>query len=275
MSALLPAIPNDRTSTILCDFRSFHEDRIIDQAQLNAYLAWLMASARCVELGASNEPAARAIFEDTRALVERFGVKPEYVGGRVMLAFPHELVASLPPDPNAPYPETLTTLGRSAHGDTVDLRMRTYGRRVAAFLDEAYPASEPAPDDIVHVTCAGYLAPNPIERMIARRRWPTVVTNSYHMGCYGAFPGVRIANGVLSAGGTTLAGQKRRVDVVHTEFLSLHTEVFDFSAGNIITMTLFGDGFIRYFAGSSGRWRACGLRPAAARGRGIRASRVV
>jgi predicted naringenin-chalcone synthase len=198
-----------------------------------------------------DEAAARAIFDETSALVERFGVKTEHVGGRVMLAFPGELVSGAAPNPAAPYPETLTTLttlARSGYGDTLDLRMRAYGRRVRAFLDEAYPEreAEAAPDDLVHVTCAGYLAPSPIERMIADRRWSTVVTNSYHMGCYGAFPGVRIANGVLSSSGTTLAGIKRRVDVLHTEFVSLHTEVFDHSAGNIITMTLFGDGFIRY-----------------------------
>jgi alkylresorcinol/alkylpyrone synthase len=248
MTAVLPAPPAGRALTVVSDFRPFHEDRVIPQARLNAYLSWLIASARCVERGAADEAAARAIFDETTALVERFGVKSEHVGGRVMLAFPAELVSGETLNSAAPYPETLSA-GQLVYGDSLDQRMRAYGRRVRSFLDEeAYPAREAdaAPDDIVHVTCAGYLAPNPIERMIAERRWSTVVTNSYHMGCYGAFPGVRIANGVLSAGGTTLAGIKRRVDVVHTELVSLHTEVFDHSAGNIITMTLFGDGFIRY-----------------------------
>lgn len=263
--SVLPPPSSAHAPTLLSDFRVFHEDRVIPQARLNAYVSWLIASARCVESGAADEAAARTIFDETSALVQRFGVKPEHVGGRVMLAFPAELVSGEPLNPAAPYPGTLTTLGRSAHGDTLDLRMRAYGRRVRAFLDEAYPAVEAAPDDIVHVTCAGYLAPNPIERMIADRRWSTVVTNSYHMGCYGAFPGVRIANGVLSTSGTTLAGVKRRVDVLHTEFVSLHTEVFDHSAGNIITMTLFGDGFIRYSLTPEPHAAApCGLRLRAA-----------
>lgn len=248
MTAVLPPPPTDHAPTLLYDFRSYHEDQVIPQTRLNAYISWLMAGARCVESGAADEAAARAIFDETSSLVERFGVKTEHIGGRVMLAFPGELVSGGEFNPATPYPEMLTTLGQSGRGDTIDLRMRAHGRRVRRFLDEAYPALEvdAAPDDIVHVTCAGYLAPNPIERMVADRRWSTVVTNSYHMGCYGAFPGVRIANGVLSASGTTLAGIKRRVDVLHTELVSLHAEVFDHSAGNIITMTLFGDGFIRY-----------------------------
>ncbi len=233
-------------STLLCDFRTFHDDLVIEQGRFNSYLAWLIATARCVEAQTQDEAAARAIFDETRALVDRFGVKPEHVGGRVMLAYPRELVAGTALDPAAPWPVTHATAERWPLGDPVNLRMRAYEQFLGSFLDDAYPASEPPPDDIVHVTCAGYTAPNPIERMVARRRWPTVVTNAYHMGCYGAFPGVRIANGVLSASGTTLAGRKRRVDVLHTEFVSLHLELFDYSPGNIITMTLFGDGFVRY-----------------------------
>jgi alkylresorcinol/alkylpyrone synthase len=247
MSRPSPLPPVERT-TLLTDFRSFHEDRAIPQARLNAYIAWLMACARSVAEATTSEAEARAHFEAARALVARFGVKPEYVGARVMLTFPPELRVGERPDPCSPYPEGFADLGRSALGSSVAERMRSFATRVSAFLADAYPerSPEPPPEDIVHVTCAGYLAPNPIEQMVAARRWPTTVTNSYHMGCYGAFPAVRIANGIVSAGTTTLPRPKLRVDVLHTELLSLHTELHDHSVGNVITMTLFGDGFIRY-----------------------------
>jgi hypothetical protein len=48
--------------------------------------------------------------------------------------------------------------------------------------------------DLIHVSCSGYAAPSPAQRLLAEKRWhSTAVTHSYHMGCYGAFPAIRTA----------------------------------------------------------------------------------
>ncbi len=241
--------PARGTTTILTDLRRFHDDKVIGQAELNEYIGWLMSTAACVQERADSEDQARRIFESTTALMKRFGVKDKHIQGRVMMALPSALWDGGEIDPNAPFPASLSNLGADPMGRSVADRMNIYGETLRAFLAQAYPvtAPEPPPDDIVHVTCTGYAAPSEVERMLSARRWiSTTVTNCYHMGCYAAFPGVRIANGILSAAGTTIGLPKRRVDVVHTELVSIHLEVDDRTPGNIVTMTLFGDGFIRY-----------------------------
>jgi alkylresorcinol/alkylpyrone synthase len=130
-----------------------------------------------------------------------------------------------------------------------DIKSRhdSYARVVGDCLDEMYLDDEDAPDDLVHVTCSGYLAPSPVERMVSRKEWfNTTVTHSYHMGCYGAFPAIRMAHGFLSSSHFSVTPLKERVDIVHTELLSAHCDMAELKAENIITMTLFADGFIKY-----------------------------
>jgi predicted naringenin-chalcone synthase len=92
--------------------------------------------------------------------------------------------------------------------------------------------------------------------MVARKEWfETTVTHSYHMGCYGAFPAIKMAHGFLSSSRFDVTSPKERVDIIHTELLSAHHNLEEFSAENIITMTLFADGFIRYsvYSGEAAR----------------------
>jgi predicted naringenin-chalcone synthase len=65
------------------------------------------------------------------------------------------------------------------------------------------------------------------------------------MGCYGAFPPVRMAAGFLSH--AFLLGQpKKQVDVIHTELLFTHLDISRYDANNLVNMTLFADGFMKY-----------------------------
>ncbi len=105
------------------------------------------------------------------------------------------------------------------------------------------------PDDIIHVSCSGYLSPSPVQSFLSRRGWLGVgVTHSYHMGCYGAFPAIRTAVGLVGSSHVSLPKRKRRVDFVHTEFLSLHFDLLGDEPDNFVTSTLFADGFIKYAA---------------------------
>lgn len=234
---------------MLTDIRRFHDERVIKQAQLNDYIAWLIATATCARERPASEAGARKIFDETAALMTRFGVKDHYIEGRVMMALPSALWDGGELNPDAAFPQVLSNLGIDHKGRPITERMAYYAENLNDFLLQAYPmfSSEPPPDDIVHVTCTGYEAPSAVERMLSQRRWTqTTVTNCYHMGCYAAFPGVRIANGILSAAGSTIGLPKRRIDVLHTELVSIHLEVDDLTPGNLVTMSLFGDGFIRY-----------------------------
>jgi predicted naringenin-chalcone synthase len=68
------------------------------------------------------------------------------------------------------------------------------------------------------------------------------------MGCYGAFPAVRTAVGLVGSSFSSLPHAKRRVDLVHTEFLSLHFDLLGETPDSFVTSTLFADGFIKYSA---------------------------
>jgi predicted naringenin-chalcone synthase len=129
-------------------------------------------------------------------------------------------------------------LRRSAHGAGTAARSRLFGELVDAYFEETY-ATASAPDDLVHVTCTGYVAPSGAQQLVARRGWSTRVTHAYHMGCYAAIPAVRIAAGMSSLG-------SRRVDLVHTELCSLHLDPADHRIEQLVVQSLFADGLIRY-----------------------------
>ena len=129
-------------------------------------------------------------------------------------------------------------LRRAAHGAGTAERSRLFGEIVDDYFEQAY-ASAGAPDDLLHVTCTGYVSPSGAQQLVARRGWPTRVTHAYHMGCYAALPAVRIAQGLAAAG-------SRRVDIVHTELCSLHLDPADHRVEQLVVQSLFADGLIRY-----------------------------
>ncbi|WP_198008498.1 3-oxoacyl-[acyl-carrier-protein] synthase III C-terminal domain-containing protein [Flavobacterium sp. ACAM 123] len=109
-------------------------------------------------------------------------------------------------------------------------------------FDEFYSDVDEAPENLVHVTCSGYSSPSVAQHATISRNWETTqVTHSYQMGCYGAFPAIRTASSLIS--GSNLNG---RADVVHTELLSAHLNLTEFSIANTMICSLFADGFIGY-----------------------------
>ena len=67
------------------------------------------------------------------------------------------------------------------------------------------------------------------------------------MGCYAAFPAIRMAAGHLAIPGALVpSGVARRADIVHTELCSLHLDPSEHSAEQCVVQSLFADGFVRY-----------------------------
>ena len=66
------------------------------------------------------------------------------------------------------------------------------------------------------------------------------------MGCAGAFPALRMGSGFL--GTKDFYGEKNRVDIVHTELVSLHAAAPAVTDGleALVIQSLFGDGVIKY-----------------------------
>jgi len=125
-----------------------------------------------------------------------------------------------------------------------------FGKRTAVFdriasemLTRFYPLGQKLPENMIHVTCTGYVAPSPIQKLIALRNAgvQTRAMHAYHMGCYASIPAIRIASGL--AGST---------EIVHTEICSLHMNPHFHNTEQLVVQTLFADGFIKYRVNSEG-----------------------
>jgi predicted naringenin-chalcone synthase len=95
------------------------------------------------------------------------------------------------------------------------------------------------PSHIIHTSCTGYYAPNAIQTLVAEKGWNTKVTNAYHMGCYAAFPSVRMAASFVDSGDST-------VDIVHNELCSMHFNPSIYDPEQFVVQSLFADGHIKY-----------------------------
>ncbi len=128
-------------------------------------------------------------------------------------------------------------------GKDLSTRSSLYDQYVSAIFEEYYPPSSLAPDDLIHVSCTGYVSPSGAQKIVSQRNWghQTTVTHAYHMGCYAAIPAIRMATGFLAAD-----LKKSRIDIVHTELCSLHTNPSNHRPDQLVSQSLFADGFIKY-----------------------------
>jgi predicted naringenin-chalcone synthase len=138
---------------------------------------------------------------------------------------------------------------RHPHGRGTETRSELFGDIVAAYFETEFASETVAPSELIHVTCTGYVAPSGAQRLVASKGWGqlTHVTHAYHMGCYAAFPAIRMAAGHLAIPEALApSGAARRADIVHTELCSLHLDPSEHSAEQCVVQSLFADGFVRY-----------------------------
>lgn len=132
-------------------------------------------------------------------------------------------------------------LKESPTGQHLSHRQEIFQRWAERQFLEYYPHTATPPDELIHVSCTGYVAPSSAQKLIAQRAWGhhTSVLHAYHMGCYGSMPAIRMARGALALG-------KERVDIVHTEACSLHVNPSLHTTDQLVSQTLFADGSIKY-----------------------------
>ncbi len=171
-------------------------------------------------------PAATNLADETLLrLAERYSVKEQLIGSR-----------------------RFENIDIVANGSDILARTQFFGQRAAEIFSEFYRETTTAPDHILHVSCTGYLAPSAPQILINEKFWHTntEVTHAYHMGCYAAFPAVRMAEAFALA-------KNQEVDIVHTEMCGLHMDSQDHSPEQLVVQSLFADGHIKYSASSQNR----------------------
>lgn len=134
-------------------------------------------------------------------------------------------------------------LHETATGKNLSDRIKIYNFEVEKIFDLYYPEKASAPDDLIHVSCTGYVSPSGAQKIVSKRNWghSTTVTHAYHMGCYASIPAIRMGVGFLNS-----APSKKSVDLVHTEICCLHMNPSQHELDQLVSQSLFADGFIKY-----------------------------
>ncbi len=236
----------DKPVIFMTDFQPFLHTPPIAQQTLLDYTAWLLAAAQCSKNNVESAQESEKILHAMQVDVERFGVSPNYVSQRevnIMENVFSQQDKAFSPDK---LPEVYQNITDDYLGINLNCRLALFEKLVLDVMEHWYANAGALPDDIIHATCTGYLSPSPIQKLLSMKGWSDVtVTHSYQMGCYGAIPPLRMAVGFLSSN-SIMPREKKCVDILHTEYSSLHFQAINSAPDQIVSMTLFGDGFIKY-----------------------------
>jgi len=250
-SAGASAAPDTRlraVPVVLSDFQTVQMTPPREQDELKRIQAHFMTLAQSAQKGLTSAEDRETLARTIAERMARYGASSEHIARRQVSVLTSRFVV---PRPDSPA-ENIARFGdlRASTGEALDERMTLFEEVACDVFERVYSdATAQPPDDIVHVSCSGYISPSPVQTFLSRRKWlRTGVTHSYHMGCYGAFPAIRTAVGLVGSSYDSLPKPKSRVDLVHTEFLSLHFDLLGEEADNFVTSTLFADGFIKYSA---------------------------
>jgi alkylresorcinol/alkylpyrone synthase len=238
-------------SVILSNFHPILVGKLIDQKKLNQYTKFLyyhfqnLPKSGVTGNGAfDNEPITFELISDQ---VDKYAVSSENINSRQSIIFEEvedfiEHIMEVTSPSGYHFPAGFEVKSGNLYGPKIEVRMEWFKRKMGYVFDQFYLKTNTSPENLIHVTCSGYSSPSVAQEAVIERDWETVqVTHSYHMGCYGAFPAIRTGRSLLCASST-----KGRVDVVHTELLSAHLNLTEFSNSNIMICSLFADGFIGY-----------------------------
>ncbi|MFV8393509.1 3-oxoacyl-[acyl-carrier-protein] synthase III C-terminal domain-containing protein [Flavobacterium sp. LB2P6] len=238
-------------SVILANFHPILVGKLIDQKKLNQYTKFLyyhfqnLPKSGVAGNGAfDDEPIT---FEFISDQVDKYAVSSENINCRQSIIFEEvedfiEHIMEVTSPSGYHFPAGFEVKSGNLYGPKIEVRMEWFKRKMGYVFDQFYLKTNTSPENLIHVTCSGYSSPSVAQEAVIERDWETVqVTHSYHMGCYGAFPAIRTGRSLLCASST-----RGRVDVVHTELLSAHLNLTEFSNSNIMICSLFADGFIGY-----------------------------
>ncbi len=203
---------------------------------------WLASAHVAAEKFNNKRDGGREWSVDTvKKLIARFGCSPDRIASRG-----HELAdfSHLNWDEMQ-----IFRLNEKAGGLDMASRQAAFDELVRNKCEFLFDSGERLEQDLIHVTCTGYLSPSPLQRFVAEsgHAAETRVLHAYHMGCYASLPASRMA-AALAMHSASIGRESRRaaVDVVHTELCTLHFNPQDHSPEQLVVQSLFADGFIRY-----------------------------
>jgi predicted naringenin-chalcone synthase len=241
---------------LIGDFRILRPKHLGAHAEAVRWLASAHAHAEASRAqGEFDEGGFRTRME---RLVSRYGCNPESLAFRgfdmddfISSDWPGMRVFNVERDPNGAGMETRM----EAYQEVAERAFTAFypepdaSPQVRAQSADGTPAAwgpQEPPAELIHVSCTGYVAPSAPQLLVAKRGWRgrTGVIHAYHMGCYASMPALRMASAFLASPRSRADGG--RVDIVHTEFCSLHLNPSEHMPEQLVAQSLFADGHIRY-----------------------------
>jgi predicted naringenin-chalcone synthase len=200
------------------------------------WVAKMHAHAETLAKGYSEEKE-EALYKHFKALLQKAGLGPEKIATRGV--FFDDFTKALHE------PKDIYDFSHSPSCASLSTRTKFYDKICSKILETIYQDQQEPPSHLIHTSCTGYVSPSPAQKLISKRKWgqDTSLTHAYHMGCYGSIPSLKIARGLLHQ-------DTDKVDIVHTEFCSLHMDPLNHGMGQLVIESLFADGAICYHVGN-------------------------
>lgn len=236
---------------LLTDFKPIQLGTLHDQNLLNQYHKSLFYKVTKKPVGTlvtqEAEGEAKSHYDYVSNQIDRYSIGKDMINKRQLLM--HEQIKNFISNEmevstleEYQFPEMFKNISHENKGAKLDDRMEWFKNEMQHVFDIFYNNKQEAPENLIHVTCSGYSSPSVAQIAMSQRNWlNSTVTHSYQMGCYGAFPAIRTANALLTA-----SEDNGRIDIIHTELLSAHINLTEFSSSNSLISSLFADGFIGY-----------------------------
>jgi predicted naringenin-chalcone synthase len=228
-------------SSYLSNFKTLIPPYKLPQGSATEWLCWMHLSAEKIN---PDSKMSSADLEGLDKVLHRYAVKPNLISSRYSECEDFQLT-----DPAKM--RVYAIAPTQPRGGDLAVRTAFYAEKTAPifsqfYSDEIYSDDQRKPDHIIHVTCTGYISPSAAQKKVSETDWGkvTAITHAYHMGCYAAFPSIRMAQGFLAKEAPTQSGFQ--VDIVHTELCSLHIDPLAHQAEQIVVQSLFADGHVKY-----------------------------
>lgn len=125
-------------------------------------------------------------------------------------------------------------------------KIKFYSEKTFEKLKLLFKNVSTPPQVLTHVSCTGYSSPSPTQKLISENKWKeTANFHAYHMGCYAAFPAIRMSAGELFRR-KEMNEPSQRADIYHSELSSLHFDRDRLNPEQMVVQTLFADGYMKY-----------------------------
>lgn len=125
------------------------------------------------------------------------------------------------------------------HAPALERRMQIFGEAADRMIVDAFDDKDQPPDSLIEISCTGYRAPFPAQRLLLQRGWHdrSRLLKLGHMGCYASVPGLNLASKLCETG--------ERVSCISYELCTLHLQPLSTDPEQIVANTIFADGGVR------------------------------